>query len=64
MVAPVQITEGKSRHLNQEFGIMSAICKAFCDLDIITAIPSEAFYPEPAVTSFVVNLTPKKKNYS
>lgn len=61
MVAPVQITEGKSRHLNQEFGIMSAICKAFCDLDIITAIPSEAFYPEPAVTSFVVNLTPKKE---
>lgn len=61
MVAPVQITEGKSRHLNQEFGIMSAICKAFCDLDIISAIPSEAFYPEPAVTSFVVNLTPKKE---
>lgn len=61
MVAPVQITEGKSRHLNQEFGIMSAICKAFCDLDIITAIPSEAFYPEPAVTSFVVNLMPKKE---
>lgn len=61
MVAPVQITEGKSRHLNQEFGIMSAICKAFCDLDIITAIPSETFYPEPAVTSFVVNLTPKKE---
>lgn len=61
MVAPVQITEGKSRHLNQEFGIMSAICKAFCDLDIITAIPSEAFYPEPAVTSFVVNLIPKKE---
>lgn len=61
MVAPVQITEGKSKHLNQEFGIMSAICKSFCDLDIITAIPSEAFYPEPAVTSFVVNLTPKKE---
>ncbi len=61
MVAPVQITEGKSRHLNQEFGIMSAICKSFCDLDIITAIPSEAFYPEPAVTSFVVNLVPKKE---
>lgn len=61
MVAPVQITEGKSRHLNQEFGIMSAICKAFCDVDIVTAIPSEAFYPAPAVTSFVVNLTPKKE---
>lgn len=61
LVAPVQITEGKSRHLNQEFGIMSAICKAFCDLDIVTAVPSEAFYPEPAVTSFVVNLTPKRK---
>ncbi len=61
MVAPVQITEGKSRHLNQEFGIMSAICKTFCDVDIVTAIPSEAFYPAPAVTSFVVNLTPKKE---
>lgn len=61
MVAPVQITEEKSKHLNQEFGIMSAICKTFCDVDIITAIPSEAFYPAPAVTSFVVNLTPKKE---
>lgn len=61
MVAPVQITEGKSRHINQEFGMMGAICKAFCDVDIVTAIPSEAFFPEPAVTSFVVNLTPKKE---
>lgn len=61
MVAPVQITEGNSKHLNQEFGMMGAICKAFSDVDIVTAIPSDAFYPEPAVTSFVVNLTPKKK---
>ena len=61
MVAPIQITEGNSRHVNQEFGIMGAICKAFCDVDIVTAIPSEAFYPEPAVTSFLVNLTPKKE---
>lgn len=60
MVAPVQITEGKSRHACQEFGLMGAICKAFCDVDIVCAIPSAAFYPEPAVTSFVVNLTPKK----
>lgn len=61
MVAPVQITEGKSKHLNQEFGIMGAISKTFCDVDIVTAIPSEAFFPEPAVTSFVVNMTPKKE---
>ena len=61
MVAPVQITEGNSRHVNQEFGLMGTICKAFCDTDIVSAIPSEAFYPEPAVTSFVVNLTPKKE---
>ena len=60
MVAPVQITEGKSRHFNQEFGLMSVICKAFCDVDIVTAIPSSSFFPEPAVTSFVVNLLPKK----
>ena len=61
MVAPLQITEGNSRHINQEFGIMGAICKTFCDVEIVRAIPSEAFYPEPAVTSFVVNLTPKKE---
>lgn len=61
MVAPVQISEGKSKHLNQEFGIMSAICKSFCDIDIVSAIPSRSFYPEPAVTSFVVNITPKKE---
>lgn len=61
MVAPVQITERNSRHRNQEFGIMSAITKSFCDLDIVCAIPSDAFYPEPAVTSFVVNMTPKKE---
>ena len=60
MVAPVQITEGESRHLNQEFGIMGAICHTFCDTEIVSAIPSEAFFPEPAVTSFIVNLTPKK----
>ena len=35
MVAPVQITEGKSKHINQEFGIMGAISKAFCDINII-----------------------------
>ena len=40
---------------------MSAITKSFCDLDIVCAIPSDAFYPEPAVTSFVVNMTPKKE---
>lgn len=61
MVAPVQITEGKSRHLNQEFGFISAICKTFCDVDIISAIPSESFFPEPAVTSFLINLIPKKE---
>lgn len=60
MVAPVQETEGKSRHACQEFGIMSAICKAYSDVDVVCAIPSSAFFPEPAVTSFVVNLTPKK----
>lgn len=61
MVAPVQITEGKSKHINQEFGIMGAISKAFCDINIIGAIPSEAFFPEPAVTSFIVNFTPRKE---
>lgn len=61
LVAPIQVTEGNSKHLNQEFGIMGAISKSFCDVDIVTAIPSEAFFPEPAVTSFVVNLTPKKE---
>ena len=61
MVAPVQITEGGSRHANQEFGIMGTICKTMLDTDIICAIPSEAFFPEPAVTSFLVNLTPKKQ---
>lgn len=61
MVSPVQITEGNSRHSNQEFGIMGVICKAFCDVDIVKAIGSDCFYPEPAVTSFLVNLTPKKE---
>lgn len=64
MVAPVQITEGNSRHVNSEFGLISVISKAFLDVDIVTAIPSEAFYPEPAVTSFVVNMTPKKNKTS
>ena len=53
MVAPVQIAEGNSKHLNQEFGMMGAICKAFSDVDIVTAIPSDAFYPEPAVRHHV-----------
>ena len=61
MLAPIQITEGNSKHFNQEFGIMSAISKVFFDIDIIGAIPSSAFYPEPAVTSFIINLTPKKE---
>jgi len=60
MVAPVQETEGKSRHVCQEFGIMGAICKAYSDVDVVCAIPSASFFPEPAVTSFLVNLTPKK----
>jgi 16S rRNA (adenine1518-N6/adenine1519-N6)-dimethyltransferase len=61
MVAPVQISEGNSRHQNSEFGIMSAITQFMTDLDIECAIPSECFFPEPAVTSFLVNLKPKKK---
>ncbi len=61
MVAPVQITENGSRHQNSEFGIMSAITHSMTDLDIECAIPSECFFPEPAVTSFLVNLKPKKK---
>ena len=61
MVAPIQITEGKSRHFNTEFGLISAICQTQLEVDIDCAIPSTAFYPEPAVTSFLVNLTPKKK---
>ena len=61
MVAPIQITEGNSRHLNSEFGLISAICQTYLEVDIDRAIPSNAFYPEPAVTSFLVNLIPKKK---
>lgn len=61
MVAPIQVTEGKSRHFNAEFGLISAICQTYLDVEIDCAIPSSAFYPEPAVTSFLVNLTPKKK---
>lgn len=61
MVAPIQITEGKSRHFNSEFGCISAICQTYSDVDIARVIPSSAFFPEPAVTSFLVNLTPKKK---
>ena len=61
MVAPIQVTDGKSRHFNAEFGLISAICQTYLDVEIDYAIPSSAFYPEPAVTSFLVNLTPKKK---
>lgn len=61
MVAPIQITEGKSRHFNNEFGCISAICQTCLDVEIAQVIPSSAFFPEPAVTSFLVNLTPKKK---
>lgn len=61
MVAPIQITDGKSKCQNSEFGLIGAICHSMVDVDIECAIPSEAFYPEPAVTSFLVNLTPKKK---
>lgn len=61
MVAPVQITENGSRHQSSEFGIMSVISHCMTDLSVECAIPSECFFPEPAVTSFLVNLKPKKK---
>lgn len=61
MVAPIQITEGKSKHFNNEFGCISAICQTCLDVEIAQVIPSSAFFPEPAVTSILVNLTPKKK---
>lgn len=61
MVAPIQVTEGKSRHLNSEFGLISAICQTYLEVDVDISIPSSAFYPEPATTSFLVNLVPKKK---
>ena len=61
MVAPIQVSEGGHKHANLEFGLMGTICKAFSDIEVVTAVPSSAFFPEPAVTSFVVNLTPKKE---
>lgn len=61
MVSPIQITEGNSKHFNSEFGLISAICQTCLDVDVDITIPSSAFYPEPAVTSFLVNLVPKKK---
>ena len=61
MVAPIQLSEGNSKHINQEFGLMGAIAKTFCDVEVVGTIASEAFFPEPAVTSFLVNLTPKKE---
>ena len=61
MVAPIQIVDGNSKHCNQEFGLMGAICHTYLNLEIDTVIPSEAFFPEPAVTSLVVNFTPKSK---
>lgn len=61
MVAPIQIKEGNSRHANMEFGLMGTICKAMTDIEVVRSIPSSSFFPEPAVTSFLVNLTPKKQ---
>lgn len=58
MVAPIQLEENGVKCFNHEFGKIGAICHAFLDVDIVTPIPSEAFFPEPAVTSFLVNLTP------
>lgn len=60
MTAPIQIKEGSSRHANTEFGLMGTICKAMTDIEVVRSIPSSSFFPEPAVTSFLVNLTPKK----
>lgn len=61
MVAPIQIKEGNSRHANMEFGLMGTICKAMTDIEVVRSIPSSSFFPEPAVTSFLVNLSPKKQ---
>lgn len=61
MVAPIQISEGNSKHLNLEFGLISAICQTYLSVEIDRVIPSNAFFPEPSVTSFLVNLIPKKK---
>lgn len=61
LVAPVQIEENGHRHANNEFGLMGTIAKALTDIEVVTAVPSSAFFPEPAVTSFVVNFTPKKE---
>jgi len=61
MVAPAQILDGGSKYRNYDFGISSAICKSFLDVEIVRAVASESFFPMPAVTSIVVNLTPKEK---
>ena len=45
MVAPIQITDGRSKCKNSEFGIVGAICHSMVDVDILCAIPSEAFFP-------------------
>ena len=60
MVAPIQLDEHGTKCFNHEFGRIGAITHAFLDVDIVTPIPSDAFFPEPAVTSFLVNLTPAK----
>ena len=61
MVAPVQVVDGGAKYCNYDFGITSAICKSLLDVEIVRSVASECFFPEPAVPSVVVNLTPKEK---
>ncbi len=43
-----------------EFGLTSLISKVFFDLEVMGEVPREAFYPEPSVNSYIVNLKPKR----
>ncbi len=50
-----------SKHGNKTYGILSVLCQAFYDVEILFTVSEKVFYPPPNVTSAVIRMTIKDR---
>ncbi len=49
-----------AKHGNKTYGILSVLCQAFYDVEILFDVSANVFYPPPKVTSTVIRMQKKK----
>lgn len=53
-----------ARKNSRDYGYLSALCRLYCEPELLFRVPPRAFQPPPRVDSAVVRLTPKPNDVS